>query len=166
VATAVLAVGCSSSSSPAADSATTTSSLASTTASTPGGTGSTLSTFPPGTVAVDVGQSDLGPLLIDGTGYTLYTFGTDTSGTPTCLDATCVATWPPITGTGIAVATDAGFANGLFKLVARPDGTRQLAVGGRPVYRYSGDTKPGDTNGQGIGNQWFAVSPDGTPISG
>ena len=136
-----------------------------TTTSGSGTSGSTLDSFPPGTVSVDISQTAIGTVLVDGTGYTLYAFGTDTTGTPTCVDATCVATWKPLTGTGIAVATDAGASAGLFKLVARPDGTQQLAVGGRPVYRYTGDTKPGDTNGQGVGGQWHALTPDGTLIS-
>jgi len=131
-----------------------------------GSTGSTLATFPAGTVAVDITQTDLGTVLVDGTGYTLYAFGTDTTGTPTCTDPSCTATWIPITGTGIAVATDAGASTGLFKLVARPDGTTQLSIGGRPVYRFSGDTKPGDTKGQGVGGQWHALSPDGTLVNG
>jgi predicted lipoprotein with Yx(FWY)xxD motif len=117
-------------------------------------------------VAVDVSQTGLGSVLVDGTGFTLYAFGSDTTGTPTCVDATCTAAWPPVTGTGIAVATGAGASTGLFKLVARPDGTQQLSVGGRPVYRYSGDTKPGDTNGQGVGGQWHALNPDGTLVGG
>jgi predicted lipoprotein with Yx(FWY)xxD motif len=168
---AVLALGCSSSTKTADacganGTPCSTSVPPPTTADTTGSTGPTLATFPAGTVAVDVAQTDIGGVLVDGTGYTLYAFGTDTTGTPTCIDATCAATWKPITGTGIAVATNAGASTGLFKLVARPDGTTQLSIGGRPVYRFSGDTKPGDTKGQGIGGQWHAISPDGTLVNG
>jgi len=30
-----------------------------------------------------------------------------------------------------------------------------------PLYLFSGDQQPGDTNGQGVGGVWFAVTPDG-----
>jgi hypothetical protein len=33
------------------------------------------------------------------------------------------------------------------------------------VYRYAGDSAPGDTNGQGIGGVWWALDVDGNPIS-
>ena len=167
-----LTAGCSSSSPTAAPATTAAATVAtgpgSTTTTSPGASsGSTLDSFPPGTVAVDVSQTSLGTVLVDGTGYTLYAFAPDANGTTNCVDPTCTATWPPLTGTAIAVSADAGSgAGGLFKLITRPDGLKQLAVAGRPVYRYSGDTKPGDTSGQGVGGQWFAINPDGTLVQG
>jgi hypothetical protein len=44
------------------------------------------------------------------------------------------------------------------------DGTRQLAYAGHLLYTFVGDNGPGDVNGQGMSNQWFAVSPSGAPI--
>ena len=41
----------------------------------------------------------------------------------------------------------------------RPDGMRQLAINGCPVYRYAGDRAPGDTAGDGRGGEWFAIWP-------
>ncbi|MFI1990109.1 hypothetical protein [Actinoplanes sp. NPDC020271] len=35
--------------------------------------------------------------------------------------------------------------------IRRAGGTVQLTVGGWPIYRCSGDSKPGDLNGQGVG---------------
>lgn len=46
-------------------------------------------------------------------------------------------------------------------VIKRDDGTRQVTIGGWPVYRFSKDTKPGDTNGQGVGGTWFGVTPQG-----
>ena len=39
----------------------------------------------------------------------------------------------------------------------RPDGTHQLKAGKWPLYRFAGDSEPGDTNGQGSGGVWFVV---------
>jgi predicted lipoprotein with Yx(FWY)xxD motif len=41
------------------------------------------------------------------------------------------------------------------------NGSSQVTYGGRPLYYFAGDAKPGDTNGQGVGGLWFAVTADG-----
>ena len=41
------------------------------------------------------------------------------------------------------------------------DGMKQLALGGRPLYRYMGDTKAGQMNGQDKDKVWYAVTPSG-----
>ena len=65
--------------------------------------GSTVATIPSGTATVDVGTTDLGQVLVDLSGHTLYVFTADAAGTPTCVDDSCTKVWPPLTGTGIAV---------------------------------------------------------------
>jgi predicted lipoprotein with Yx(FWY)xxD motif len=166
VALLLAAAGCSSST----PSATTDTSAASpsTTATTasPGGTGSTLATIPAGTATVDVGTTDLGDVLVDLSGHTLYVFTADGPGSPSCVDASCTKVWPPLTGSGIAVGTGVPAKPGEFKLVPRPDGTQQLTVNGQPLYTFSGDAGPGDTAGQGIGGTRFVVGTDGTAIKG
>ena len=44
----------------------------------------------------------------------------------------------------------------------RPDGTTQVTYAGFPLYRYSGDKKPGDVKGQGFQGVWHAVTSAGT----
>ena len=39
-----------------------------------------------------------------------------------------------------------------------------MTIDGWPLYFFSGDAAPGDTNGQGIGDVWYVVAPDGTAI--
>ncbi|MBC8093129.1 MAG: hypothetical protein H7Y15_14560, partial [Pseudonocardia sp.] len=43
----------------------------------------------------------------------------------------------------------------------RPDGGVQLTLGGWPVYRYAADPAPGATDGNGVGEKWFAINPEG-----
>ena len=50
----------------------------------------------------------------------------------------------------------------IFSVVSRPEGSHQLTAGKWPLYRFSGDAAPGDTNGQGSGGVWFVVTPNGT----
>ncbi|WP_078893734.1 SCO0930 family lipoprotein [Streptomyces sp. CT34] len=113
----------------------------------------------PGDVGV-FAQPQLGRILVDGMGRTLYRFNKDSAWpmkfgcTGTCLD-----TWKP------AKPADRSKLNGiaphLVSTVTRPDGTRQLAIDCWPVYWFTGDKQPGDINGQGKMGLWFAVSENG-----
>jgi predicted lipoprotein with Yx(FWY)xxD motif len=47
---------------------------------------------------------------------------------------------------------------------ARKDGSQQVAYNGLNLYYFAGDKKEGDTNGQGLGDVWYLVSPEGQPI--
>ena len=51
---------------------------------------------------------------------------------------------------------------GSLTTFARPDGTMQVAINGIPLYYFAGDTKAGDTTGQGKSGKWFVASPAGT----
>jgi predicted lipoprotein with Yx(FWY)xxD motif len=113
-------------------------------------------------VTVAYGETALGDTLVDGTGMTLYLFEADAAGTPTCVDA-CADAWPPVTVTGDPVIGD-GLNDSLFATVARPDGAQQLTVDGHPLYLFSGDTKAGDTNGQGVADVWYAAGIDGSKL--
>jgi predicted lipoprotein with Yx(FWY)xxD motif len=125
------------------------------------GYGQTPSTAPapkPADASVQTGMTSLGNVLVDATGHTLYGLTKDTKGTSTCVGA-CATAWPPVT---VSSATlPAGLDVKLFSVISRPDGTYQLQAGTWPLYRFAGDAKAGDVNGQGSGGTWYAVSPDG-----
>ena len=110
----------------------------------------------PATVAV--AKSGKGDVLVDASGMTLYRFDKDKSGVSNCAGA-CAMTWPPLLlGTGAAAPVTGNGVQGPLSVIARSDGGRQVADNGRALYRYSGDTKPGDTNGDGFGNVWHVVT--------
>jgi predicted lipoprotein with Yx(FWY)xxD motif len=111
---------------------------------------------------VSVATTDLGDVLVDPDGFTMYVFTNDTDGESTCYDD-CAALWPPVPGdTAIGSGLDAG----MFSTVDRTDGTTQLTVNGQPLYRYTPDTAAGQTTGQGVGGVWFVVGADGAMIEG
>jgi predicted lipoprotein with Yx(FWY)xxD motif len=93
-------------------------------------------------------------------GKTLYQFKNDTadSGKSTC-NGGCAATWPPFTVDSLDEVKPDAAVTGKLALVTRDDGTKQVSYNGVPVYYYSGDTKAGDTNGQGFAGKWFVVNP-------
>ncbi|MFE3172910.1 hypothetical protein ACFXPA_01110 [Amycolatopsis sp. NPDC059090] len=110
--------------------------------------------------------SGLNPIVHDGAGFTLYRFDKDTTHPPVshCSDA-CAATWPPVlVQTGSRIFVD-GVPTSVIGIVTRADGRHQVTIGGWPVYRFSKDTAAGQTNGEGVGSTWFAVSPTGGKIA-
>ena len=40
----------------------------------------------------------------------------------------------------------------------------QVTFHGHPLYHYAGDVNPGDTNGEGIGSNWYVIDANGNPI--
>lgn len=104
-------------------------------------------------------DAKLGDYLVDGKGRTLYLFEAD-HGLKTACTGSCATAWPA--ATAARVATGKGIDPKKLTTVsgAAPN---QLAFAGHLLYRFSGDTAPGDTNGVGI-PQWYAVAPNGTAI--
>jgi predicted lipoprotein with Yx(FWY)xxD motif len=104
------------------------------------------------------------PMLVDAQGRSIYLFVPDGTSTQSQVPAQFKPNWPPVTAATMPVA---GKGLDAAKLVeqTQADGTRQLAYNGHLLYRYIGDTAPGDTNGQGLGpNNWYLVSPAGDAI--
>ncbi|MFE5816607.1 hypothetical protein [Streptomyces sp. NPDC056479] len=105
---------------------------------------------------------DLNPVVVNGAGFTLYRFDKDTANpSKSNCAGECATTWPPV----LVAPGGRIFIDGVNKsdvgVVKRDDGNLQVTIGGWPVYRFSKDLKPGDTNGQGVGGTWFGVTPDG-----
>jgi len=109
--------------------------------------------------AVTAAESSLGQTLVDADGRTLYAFTKDKGGESTCY-GDCEATWPALTVQGAPGAGD-GVEASLLATTDRNDGSAQVTYKGMPLYLFSGDQQPGDTNGQGVGGVWFAVTPAG-----
>ncbi|MCC3775428.1 hypothetical protein K6I33_006546 [Streptomyces sp. UNOB3_S3] len=104
----------------------------------------------------------LSPVVVNGAGFTLYRFDKDSaSPSKSTCNGECASTWPPVVvAPGGKIFLD-GVDRSKAGTVKRDDGTLQVTVGGWPVYRFSKDTKPGETKGQGVGGTWFGVTPDG-----
>jgi predicted lipoprotein with Yx(FWY)xxD motif len=111
---------------------------------------------------VGVADIDLGTIVTDADGLSLYLFTPDESGEPTCTGG-CAEAWPPVLVDGELVAPE-GIDPALLSAVEHPDGGAQLKFGKWPVYRFAGDAAPGDATGQGSGGQWFLIGPDGKSI--
>ena len=116
-----------------------------------------------GPVSIAVDDSDIGPVLVDGDGMSLYVYLLDDATSISCLDG-CRDTWTPVLIEG--KLTLDGVERSLFGRRALDDGTQQLTVDDQPVYRFTGDAEPGDQNGQGVDTLWFMVKPSGLRNTG
>jgi len=111
-------------------------------------------------------MGDLGNVLTDKDGMTLYRFDKDTvNPSVSNCEGECAGKWPP----ALATSDDwqlQGVDKSLVSTVDRKDGKKQITVGGWALYRYSQDIAPGDTKGQGVGGSWFAATPEGKKAGG
>lgn len=119
-----------------------------------------------GVVAV-AKNPDLGTILVDSKGFTLYDFHKDKGNKSACYGA-CAGTWPPLTTEGTPQAMSGAEAAKLGT-TKRTDGTLQVTYAGHPLYTYAADTKPGDAKGNdfsSFGGEWYALQPSGADAEG
>jgi predicted lipoprotein with Yx(FWY)xxD motif len=105
---------------------------------------------------------DLGKVIVDSKGMTLYDFHKD-KGTKSACYGECAVAWPPLLTSGEPKAM-AGAQQSLLGTTKRKDGTIQVTYDGHPIYGFVEDHKPGETNGNdfnGFGAQWYALLPNG-----
>ncbi len=121
-----------------------------------------LAAAPAGAATLRVGTAQNATLdkriLVTGSGLSLYTLSAETRGRFICTDASCLQTWPPLLLRRGATPAGVRFLGS----VRRPDGRRQVTYRGRPLYRFAGDARRGDVEGEGfrdVGTWRVAVAP-------
>jgi hypothetical protein len=85
--------------------------------------------------------------------------------TSSCYGA-CASAWPPYTTTG-APQAGSGASAALLATMTRTDGKTEVTYHGHLLYYYAADSKPGDTNGQGVeafGAEWYVLSAAGDKV--
>jgi predicted lipoprotein with Yx(FWY)xxD motif len=115
---------------------------------------------------VSVASTDLGNILVDSQGRTLYLFAKDTGTKSTC-SGECATAWPPLRDSAKPTA-GSGVKASLLGTTPRSDGEPQVTYNGHPLYGYQGDSASGDTNGQAIsafGAPWYVLSAAGSEIT-
>jgi predicted lipoprotein with Yx(FWY)xxD motif len=129
-------------------------------------TPATAATGQPATVDVAT-NPDLGTILVDSQGRTVYLFEKDSGTTSECSDA-CAVAWPPVLTSGQPTA-GMGATASLIGTTKRSDGQTQVTYNGHPLYTFVNDQKAGDTNGEGVtayGAKWYALSASGSEVTG
>lgn len=109
-----------------------------------------------------VGSSAIGKVLTDADGMTLYEYVPDGKNATSQVPEGALAAWPPLVAEGpVTLGTGLTAEGGAAE---QPNGEEWVTYNGRLVYRYTGDTRPGDVNGNGIGSVWYALTPAGEPV--
>jgi predicted lipoprotein with Yx(FWY)xxD motif len=115
----------------------------------------------PGAVSV-APVGDIGKVLVDAEGLTLYYFEKDKGGASACYGP-CASAWPPLMTSGSPRAMG-GAESAKLGTTERKDGTTQVTYAGWPLYTYAGDSKPGEDNGTDLdsfGAPWYPLHPNG-----
>jgi predicted lipoprotein with Yx(FWY)xxD motif len=135
-----------------------------------GGSGGSTTTSSSGSTATGpalaVQDTNLGGVLVDSAGRTLYAFAKDTTDASQCAGA-CAKNWPPATAAA-KPKVGSGVAQAKLKVISRADGSSQLSYAGHPLYGFVGDAKKGDLKGQGVdafGGLWYVVAPGGATVT-
>lgn len=110
-------------------------------------------------------QTNLGRVLVNSKGHTLYLFKKDRNGKSACYGS-CATFWPPLLKHG-QVTLGPGVKKSLLGTTKRRNGTTQHTYNKHPLYTYKLDTRVGQTNGEGsnaFGAKWYAVSATGKAV--
>jgi predicted lipoprotein with Yx(FWY)xxD motif len=141
-----------------------------------GGSGATPTVAPPtiapstapasavaaGPLTIATGTTSAGAVLTGNGGLTLYTWKNDKTPNTSACSGGCATKWPAaIVGAGMTPTAGAG-VTGTLATFQRTDGTTQVSYNGAALYYFSGDTAPGDANGNGIGSVWYVATPSGS----
>jgi predicted lipoprotein with Yx(FWY)xxD motif len=130
-----------------------------------GGRSSTARAGAPKGTLVALGKTALGKVLVDARGRTLYLFEKDKRGVSACY-GTCATYWPPLLSPAKA-RPGSGVRASLLGVTRRANGKRQVTYAGHPLYTFYGDTKAGQTSGEGLkdfGASWDVVSASGRAV--
>lgn len=94
-------------------------------------------------------------------GQTLYSLSAEKNGRFICTGP-CLSTWHPLR------VPNGTRPIGPIKLstIERPEGGTQVTYRGKPLYRFGGDAKGGDANGEGIKDvgTWHAATVPSPPV--
>jgi predicted lipoprotein with Yx(FWY)xxD motif len=105
---------------------------------------------------------DLGQVIVNSEGMTLYDFHKDKGTTSSCYGA-CESAWPPLS-TSAKPQAEGGAQSSMLGTTERKDGTMQVTYNGHPLYTFAEDKKAGEANGNdfsAFGAQWYALMPNG-----
>jgi predicted lipoprotein with Yx(FWY)xxD motif len=119
-----------------------------------------------GTV-VTVSDASGRSVLVTSSGRALY-FSEEENGKALCISGACRAIWTPLTTSSKQSITAAPSLDRRIGTLARPDGSTQVTLGGRPLYTFSFDHGAGQVNGDGQQDSfdgtdftWHVATPSG-----
>ena len=123
--------------------------------------------LPARSATVRITQTSSGGLLVAANGHTVYQLSSDRHNHDGCVTISgCAAVWPPLTVKGAPIAGSGARAS-LLGTISLGHGRRQVTYAGHPLYTYSGDAGPAETDYLGFNagyGTWYGVSATGKRV--
>jgi predicted lipoprotein with Yx(FWY)xxD motif len=110
---------------------------------------------------------NVGAVLVNAEGHTLYTFMPDQHSKVTCVSS-CAAVWPPLKLASGETAVGPELKASLLGSDADPEGGSVVTYAGWPLYTYEADSAAGQDNGQAVeanGGHWYVIAPSGKVVT-
>ncbi len=95
-------------------------------------------------------------VLTNSQGMTLYWETADTATTSHCTGS-CATLWPPLLSSHKTLSSPTGLTKAWA--VVKDGNGNQVSYDGHLLYTYSGDTAPGQANGEGLFGKWTVATP-------
>jgi predicted lipoprotein with Yx(FWY)xxD motif len=105
----------------------------------------------------------IGDVVTDSKGWIFYRFDNDSAkpSESNCVES-CTDSWPPVlVKSDKSLPQLKGVDEAEVDAIKRADGRWQLTIGGWPMYRFAGDRKAGQWEGQGVDGSWFVATKEG-----
>jgi len=134
-------------------------------------TSSSGSSGKPSTSFSTANVSGVGTVLVDGSGRTVYILTSNMHTNLPCTDASgCTGLWPdlPLPDGSSGAKAGTGVKASLLGTKKLSDGETYPTYHGWLVYEYSGDSGPGQANGQRMqsyGGTWYVLNASGNPVT-
>jgi predicted lipoprotein with Yx(FWY)xxD motif len=113
---------------------------------------------------IGTGKVKRGTVLVTSKGLSLYGFTLDSKSASKCTSH-CTNVWIPLAANGsVKVKAGSGLSQSKVGKVKRPNGSYQVTYNGHPLYRYVGDKKSGQENGEGkyqFSGYWYLIGKGG-----
>lgn len=125
----------------------------------------------PGTMFSTAKVSGLGTVVVDAQGRTVYVLTSGDHTNAPCTDSNgCTQVWPdlPLPDGVSAAKAGTGIQPSLLGTMKLSDGETYPTYNGWLMYEYSGDSGPGQSNGQGIksyGGTWYVLNASGDLVT-
>lgn len=114
------------------------------------------------TLSLEVVESFGVELITDHRGVVVYGNVEESPEALTCVSPDCLSSWIPLAPQGQVIS--ARLDPSLFRVIARPDGSRQIVYNGVPLYLWAGDEQVGNPQHAGTAGTWFAYTSQGRAV--
>jgi len=115
-------------------------------------------------VTLQLVDTSLGKVIAGADGKVLYLYKPDGTAEQSTVPSAILGAWPPVVVTS-APTVGTGLEQSKVSTGAQADGAKWVRYNDHLLYGFTGDAAPGDTNGNGIGGIWFAVTAAGDAVA-